>query len=611
MSKDNNSDKPVTDHSDSPENQGKLKRRSFLGRMLASSAVASIPGLGGFAQKAEAAWSTSSYPKTHFDEEMEAVVVGSGFGGAVTSCRLGKKWPGKVMIVERGKRYGRGDFARGPEILTKGFWNQIEEDVPRVVPAPPGRGVLDLRSYNHMDILTAAGWGGGSLLYANALIEPISPYYDEGWPTAIKYDQVKPYYDIHAAVMGARPAPTGPEPERAMSDRINTSTLVAEGDGIPKHKLNIGVFFGNDYANPTPMGQDEVNPHGATQTSCTYCAECVLGCNVGAKTSLDYNYLHVAETKYNAVVKTEHKVDKIIPLNAFGFESIFADGSHGYHVYMVDMLAHKTLVVKTKRVILSAGTLGSTEILLRNKELYMSLSRISSQLGKGYSPNGDFFNLELLPDQPTGSGEGPTIVEYIDYQSQQDPDRKGFIAEQMALPWEAILGLLEIVSPTGPVLELKEKLAGTIADNILCQFTIGKDNSDGTMSLHWLTKGMRLDWPYYNSMSLFDRMIEAAQRAGTSIGAKLGFPLPTWAWPLRRNLTVHPLGGCKMADNKYQGVVSGQRGELGRVFNYNNLYVADGSIIPSAVGVNPAITIGAVAEMIAEDITGIAPTVEL
>ncbi|HVL00026.1 MAG TPA: GMC oxidoreductase [Dongiaceae bacterium] len=601
----------MSEHDDKSGKKNGMKRRSFLERMLATSAMASIPGLSTLSNNAEAAWSAEQYAKEQYGDEMEAVVIGSGFGGAITSCRLSKKWPGKVLIAERGKRYGRGDFARGAAILTKGFWNQSEEDVPRLVPAPKGRGLLDLRSYDHMDILLAASWGGGSLLYANALIEPNSPYYDADWPAAIQYDQVKPYYDVISTVMGARSIPTGPESERAMTERLNTSALIANAEGINKHPLPIAVFFGNDFNNPTPMGQEEVNAYGAVQGSCTYCAECVLGCNVGAKNTLDYNYLYVAENKYNAVVKTEHRVDKIVPLTVAGNESRSADGRYGYNVYMVDLVAKKTLVVKTKRVIVAAGTLGSTEILLRNKHLHFSLSRISSKLGKGFSGNGDFFNFELLPDQPAGSDDGPTIVEYLDYQAEQNAHPQGFIAEPMSLPLKTVVELLEVIRPTGPIGELLERLSGLVADKFLMYLTIGRDNSDGSMNLHWLSNGLRLDWPYQNSLTLFNRMIDAAKRAGTAIGARLGFPLPTWARPLRRNLTVHPLGGCHLADSESTGVVSARRGELGRVFNYQNLYVADGSVIPSAIGVNPSITIGAIAEMIAEDITGIVPTAQL
>lgn len=600
-----------SDGHDGTRDKKGMKRRSFLRQMLAASAAASASGLGLFTNKAEAAWSADQYLKVQYGQQMEAVVIGSGFGGAITSCRLSKKWPGKVLIAERGKRYGRGDFARGAEILSKGFWNQLEEDVPRVVPAPNGRGLLDLRSYEHMDILLAAGWGGGSLLYANALIEPNSPHYDADWPTAIQHDQMKPYYDVVSTVMGARSIPTGPEPERALSERLNTSALIAEAEGIAKHRLPLAVFFGNDFDNPTPMGQQEVNAHGAVQGSCTYCAECVLGCNVGAKNTLDYNYLYVAEHKYDAVVKTEHRVDRIVPLTATGYESRTADGRYGFNVYMVDLVAKKTLVVKTKRVIVAAGTLGSTEILLRNKHLHFSLNRISNQLGTGFSGNGDFFNFELAPDQPAGSDSGPTLVEYLDYQAEENADPLGFIAEPMSLPIETVLELLHVIRPTGAIALLKEKLSGVAADNFLMHFTIGRDNSDGNMNLHWLTGGLRLDWPYQNSIDLFNRMIDSAKRAGAAIGAKLGFPLPTWEWPLRRNLTVHPLGGCHMADAESEGVVSGKRGELGRVFNYQNLYVADGSVIPSAIGVNPSITIAAIAEMIAEEITGIAPTAQL
>lgn len=595
-------------------NSTHIKRRTFLGGMLGSG-TATIAGLIHPTKAKAASWSSDQYPCELYPDELEALVVGSGFGGAVSACRLSAKWPGKVMIVEKGKRWGRNDFPRNAEQWGEAFWNIPGDDVPRIIPiAGEKYGVFDLRSYEHVDILQGAGWGGGSLLYATALIEPISPYYDENWPTAIQYDNVKPYYDIHSSIMGARtvPAATDSEPERAMTDRRTTSELVAQGEGINKQDLKIGVFFGNDFDQPTPMGENEVNPHGALQTSCTYCAECVIGCNVGAKTSLDYNYLYVAENKYKARVKTQHMVDKIIPLSSSGFEDISTNGEFGFHIYMVDLVAKKTLIVKAKRVVLAAGALGSTEMLLRNKEAYKTLPRVSQRLGDHFSPNGDFFNFSLFTDQDSGADLGPTIFEYVDYhQGGVNGQRDGFIAEQLSLPFAAIEDLIAVLAPGAVMRSLLDKLMDTASNRILTQFTIGMDSSSGKYSLRWSSKALRLDWKYEDNLKLYDKMIKAAQRTRHYLGSQFSIVFPTWIWPLRRNITVHPLGGCIAANSDSEGVVSGTRGDLGKVFQYENLYVADGSIIPGAVGVNPAVTIGAIAEMIAEDITGIAPSTTL
>ncbi len=601
------------ENNDSSLKKKKFRRRSFLGSLFGGAAAVTVPGLGasGSANASGFGWSSSNYPKQNYATTMEAVVIGSGFGGAVTSCRLSKKWPGKVMIVERGKRYKRGEFPRTvPELMT-GFWNLPGDDVPRIIPNfGETRGVFDLRSYNHLDVLTAAGWGGGSLLYANALIKPLSPTFDANWPATIKQTSLQPYYTVHSSVMGARTVPRGPEPERALADRYTTSATVASGEGIQKYALNVGVFFGKDLSNPTPLGQNEVNQHGAMQTSCTYCAECPMGCNYGAKTSLDYNYLYVAENKYSAITKTEHMVDKIVPLNAFGLEDSFSSGDYGYAVYMVDLVNKVTIVVKTKRVIVAAGVFGTNEILLRNKTMHLTLPNISGRLGQGFSSNGDFFNFALFTQNSTGASAGPTIVEYIDY-NEKNGDPTGFIAEQMALPFAAIANLLQVLQPTQALQDFVTNIMSATGDHVLTQFTIGKDSSDGQMSLDWFTKGLRLNWPQYNNYGLYNKMIDAAIRAKNYLKAQLAIFFPTWITPLERNLSVHPLGGCAMADSVLTGVVSAKRGEMGRVFNYKNLYVADGSIIPSAVGVNPALTIGTIAEMIAEDITGIAPTTTL
>ncbi len=587
-----------------------VKRRSFMRGILGGSITAAMAGMGISPSAKAATWSSSFYPKEKYPDELEALIIGSGFGGAVSACRLGAKWPGKVMVVERGKRYRRNEFPRKVTELAQSFWNIPGDDAPRIINLGESHGVFDVRSYDHMDVITAAGYGGGSLLYAAALMEPVDPNYDANWPATIQYDQMKPYYGIVKDVLCAAETPRGPEPERALNDRYTTTQLIADGEGISKYTLPVGVFFGNDPSNPTPMGQDEYNKHGALQTSCTYCGECMVGCNVGAKTSLDYNYLYVAETKYNAIVRTEHMVDRIVALDAFGLESSVANGSRGYHVHMVDLVRKKTVVVKAKRVIVAAGSLGSTEILLRNKEAHGTLPFISSKLGHQFSGNGDFGNFVFLSDQPMEANLGPTIQEYLDYGASEGGPL-GFVNEHLALPLGIVKDIIQVINP-GPVAqELVDNLLNTLGDNFLFSASIGKDSSDGRMRLDWFTKGMRLSWPYQNNLSLYDRMIDSVSRVKGYLGAKVTLPIPTWVWPLRRNMTVHALGGCPIGTDISRGVVSAKKGELGRVFNYTGLYVADGSIVPSAIGSNPSITIASLAEMIAEEITGITPTTTL
>jgi len=598
----------LNDANTSPDH--KIKRRSFVRGILGSSITAAMAGMGISPSARAATWSSSYYPKEYYPDEVEALIIGSGFGGAVSACRLGAKWPGKVMVVERGKRYGRDEFPRQITELAQSFWNIPGDAVPRIVNLGESHGVFDLRSYDHMDIITAAGYGGGSLLYAAALMEPVDPSYDTHWPATIQYEQMKPYYGIVKDVLGAAETPRGPEPERALNGRYQTTQTIADGEGINKVTLPVGVFFGNNPANPTPMGQDEVNKHGALQTSCTYCGECVVGCNVGAKSSLDYNYLYVAENKYDTIIRTEHMVDRIVPLDAFGFESSLANGSRGYHVHMVDLVRQKNVVVKAKRVIVAAGSLGSTEILLRNKHAHGTLPFISGKLGQQFSGNADFGSIYFLADNPMEGHLGPAVQEYLDYGASEG-GALGFITEHLSLPLGIAKDIIQILNP-GPIAQdLVDNLVQTLGDNVLMSASIGKDSSDGRMTLDWFTKGMRLSWPYQNNLSIYDRIIDSVNRARDYLGATVAMPIPTWTWPLRRNMTVHPLGGCPIATNSSRGVVSANKGEMGQVFNYKGLYVADGSLLPSALGSNPSITIASLAEMISEEITGIAPTTTL
>src|SRR5215813_4276730 len=251
--------------------------------------------------------------------DCEAVVIGSGFGGAVVACRLSKKWPGEVMVLERGKRYPIGGFPRKPQDVARNFWNLPDERRrrPKNLRRDEMHGMFDIRNYHHMDALVAAGLGGGSLIYANVFLEPPDAVFAQGWPKGLNKQTLQPYYQVVKSVLGARPIPQTVDPRRRII-RTDLFQQIAREEGRDSQLVDINVFFGNNFNDPLPMGVQDKNRYGALQTSCVYCAECDVGCNTHSKSTLDLNYLFVAENRYRANIKTETLGEKIVPINKDG-----------------------------------------------------------------------------------------------------------------------------------------------------------------------------------------------------------------------------------------------------------------------------------------------------
>jgi cholesterol oxidase len=578
------------------------------------------------------------------EERYEAVVIGTGFGGAITGCRLAKKWDGgRVLILERGKRYPMGSFPRTPHDFSRNFWALPEEKRMRpkhvqklIDRGDESHGMFDVRNYNHMDVVIGAGLGGGSLIYANVFMIPPDEIFDDRWPTSCKRSRLLPYYAIAKEVLGSRPIPVNSDPRRQII-RQKLFADVAKRNGKNSELVDINVFFGNDFQNPLPIGAQEVNRYGALQTSCMYCAECDIGCNYHSKNTLDLNYLHVAEHRYQAVIRTEHLVIKIVPVDANGHDDPQADGSYGYRIYYRDLLSeHPTILsALANRVIVSAGSLGSTELLLRCKEHFRTLPRISDKLGQSFSGNGDFISFLLGTKPPADPNYGPVITQRTDYNLFQNFDpQRAFILEDAGyaslLAWfvegakpgflhlSALKRLLQHwftqlttgKSPGSLGWALSDILSGDVSYHTCVLLCMGFDKSNGVMTLDE-NKHLALDWPFRDSLSLYSAILESAKQFGQTVEADLFTPLPTWDWPIRNNVSVHALGGCVLADDPSQGVTSADRKNFGEVFGHRNLFVADGAIVPTAVGANPTATICALSEMVAEGITKIAPDVGL
>lgn len=570
----------------------------------------------------------------------EAIVIGSGFGGGILSARLSKKFPGQVLILERGKRYPMGSFPRKPHDFARNFWNLPEEkhNRPSSLGETESHGMFDIRNYGHMDVVMCAGYGGGSLIYANIFLEPPEWIFeDERWP--VKKSEMQPYYSVAKEVLGARPVPAwkrGDVNDRRRIIRTEYFENTAKKMGRESKLMDVIVFFGNDFDNPLPIGQQDRNRYGAIQTSCVYCGECDVGCNTHSKNTVDLNYLYVAEHRYQADVKTEHLATKIVPLNAAGEEDPAADGSNGYNVHIRDLNAKTTVIHKTRRVVVSAGTLGTNELLLQNRDMHRTLPRISQRLGHHYSGNGDFlsFVMKTPKDTPADPNYGPVITQATDFNLFKNHDKdRAFIMEDASYPvfaaWflNGVLGVGYLRSLWNTIKAVVLKWfggksmgrIGYVMEDLLnydqnyhtsVHLCMGIDKADGILSLD---KQNKIDamWPYKNSIKLYNAILASVKQFKQTVKAKSWVPLFNWWWPFRKNVTVHSLGGCVIADTPDRGVVSAKRAEFGQVFGYKNLYCADGSIVPTAVGANPIATISALSEMVAEGITGERPTADL
>lgn len=569
--------------------------------------------------------------------DYEAVVIGSGFGGSINTCRLAKRWPGAVLLLERGRRYPMGSFPRSPYDIANSFWNLLPEQRmrPKTIAAQEAHGLFDIRNFDHIDAVVSAGLGGGSLIYANVFLEPPEEIFDDNWPAAARKEALQPYYAVSKEVLGARPVPQSSDPRRKVI-RTELFQAFAQSEGRESKLLDINVFFGNDFENPTAIGLQEKNRYGAVQTSCVYCAECDLGCNTHSKNSLDLNYLHVAEHRYAARIETEALGQKIAPLNERGEEDPSATGEHGYRVYWLDLKnGHVECSALSRRVVVSAGTLGSTELLMRCRDLHKTLPGISQQLGQHFSANGDFLSFVIDGKKPANPNYGPVITQGTDYNLLKDFDRKhAFILEDASYPnfaawytegirpglshFHAFVRTVRLMASrflqglgSGHIgYAFNELLKGSLSYTSIVLLCMGIDKGNGVMSL--CKEGfIHVKWPYRDNRGLYDAIERMGKRFRDWTGAKVFVPLPNWLWPMKRNVTVHALGGCRLADSPQRGVTSAAPETFGQVFGYQGLYVADGALLPSAVGANPVATISALSERVAEGITGIRPTADL
>lgn len=532
------------------------------------------------------------------------VIIGSGYGGAITAARLAAAdldAKPSICILERGKEWSAPNFPEKPQDVLAGVRSDLNP-----------LGLYELLNYPDISVIKGSGLGGTSLINANVAIVPDREVFEQfGWPKAITYDSLTGFYDRARQVLAANPHPS------AMSlPKVKALDRRAVEMGTRAEALNIVVNF----------TIDGPNPYGVEQKPCVNCGNCVTGCNVRAKNTLYMNYLPMAKNE-GATILTQTKVEWLEKLSGGGWRI------HGRHVTGP---GSEKFTLDAREVVLSAGSLNSTEILLRSEAHGLS---VAPALGTKFNGNGDFFGLAYngdyetdvlgyLPgDCPPPAGDsaapGPNIVGIVRYTKDLAEDQR-IAVEDFSFPsssvdaakvlFGAIRGqdtvtgneaaqrdrLLRDLDPTG-----RSHPPDGAMNHSMLYLVMGQDNARGVILYEApITERdgrIRVSWDQAGQQQIFTRMNEELRRhARAQRGSFISNP--TWSFfHLGHLITAHPLGGCPMGDDHYQGAVD----IYGRVFaedgsTHQGLYVTDGSVIPSALGVNPFMTISALTERFVE-----------
>jgi cholesterol oxidase len=573
----------------------------------------------------------------------QVLIIGTGYGGAVAAYRLSGLSQStlhqhRIMVLERGKEYALGEFPRSADDLP-GFVRAVRRGQARDDAAEDH--LFDLRIGEGVDVLVGSGLGGTSLINANVALHPDPDLLQRPcWPPEIRTEASDPNSALSRAYGEVKHwlTSTGQDPDRLRALRkYQAFATYATNSGFKVDAAPIAVTLG-------PESSSKTNPAGVTQPVCTYCGDCVTGCNVGAKNTLAMNLIPAA---------FERGVEFITGAHALTVIPNPQTGGARWRV-RVQATVRETRVryygdyyIEADTVILAAGTLGSTEILQRSVETSPGNAFfISPTLGSRFSTNGDALAVSFAENSAVhavgqkdqGSPEtlcGPTITAVA---KGVTPDGTGFTLEDGAFPAVLNQGLAELITTSAQAGRLGDnRLPGWFRQqanaardplNVQAQaiensqlfLIMTDDGARGTLRFDPTADDNIADvrviptWPASPNpaaegqvlrkiddvLSQFDRL--RGMNDGQYVRNPLWQLLPPSAsntmsgnFPAGRLLSVHPLGGCPIAGNGSEGVVN----HIGQVFAslgnnlHEGLFVLDGAIMPAALGINPFLTIAA------------------
>jgi cholesterol oxidase len=556
---------------------------------------------------------------THFD----AVVVGSGFGGSVTAYRLAEAGL-RVCVLERGKVYPPGSFPRSPAKMVRNFWD----------PSEGMYGMFNVWSFKNMEAVVSSGLAGGSLIYANVLIRKDEKWFVtedlqgdgyETWP--VTRAELDPHYERVEKMLNAQRYPFAHAPYNQAAKTAEFKAA-AERLNLEWQLPNLAVTFHNPGEAPVPgqpIPEAQPNMHGRPRYTCLLCGECDIGCNYGSKNTLDLNYLSEAR-RLGADIRPLCEVRSLEPRPEGGYLISYVEHDpQRREGEPFDTSQLPAVSITAERLVLAAGTLGTTFLLLKNCAAFPHLS---PALGARFGGNGDFIAFAVR-GRRAGDGQstarlldpgfGPAITSAIRVPDVLDGGQvRGHYIEDAGYP-EHVNWVVESLNAPGTLgrlvrfvlHRLRERRRGSLRSDVSAEIAAlfgkaelssssipllgtGRDVSDGTMSLS-RDGYLDIDWETRGSREYYADLQRTMRAIARELGAKYVVN-PTFS--LQRGVTVHPLGGCPIGRHEREGVVDA----YGQVFNYPGLTIADGSVVPGPIGPNPSLTIAALADRFAERI---------
>ncbi len=522
------------------------------------------------------------------------VIIGSGFGGSVSAMRLAEKGY-SVLVLEKGKRFEEKDFARSNWQFWKYLW----------APALRAYGILQISILKGVMVLHGAGVGGGSLGYANVLEVPSEETFaTPAWNRCIKWGEVlHPHFETAKKMLGA-----ARNPKLWQADQVLRQMAEERRVGHTFRATDVGVYFGEaEQTVPDPY----FNGEGPVRAGCNHCGGCMVGCRYNAKNTLPKNYLYFAE-KNGAEIKAETEVVDVRPWTTDQRESLGnspacnARYSVTYRSSTSPLKKHR--VAYTKNVVFSAGVLGTMKLLLNLRDVKRSLPRLSRRLGHMVRTNSEALLGSVARKSDINYSEGIAIssiynpdpitrlepVRYPDGSSLMRFLAAPLVDTDVSVPVRIRKFLGWVLAH--PVDAAKALVLPGWAHNVTILLVM--QHADNAMRLKIGRSGF----------TFFRRGMVVEKEAGHEIQARVkgsheltrdfarrtnGIPLGS----LGENLlglptTAHILGGAPVGRDAGEGVVD----ENFAVHNYPGLYIVDGSIMPANPGVNPSLTITALAE---------------
>jgi cholesterol oxidase len=511
------------------------------------------------------------------------IVVGSGFGGSVSALRLAEKGY-KVGVLECGKRFTDSDFPKSTWDIRRYFW------APRI----GLRGIFRLSTFKDVAVVSGCGVGGGSLGYANTLYVPPSKFFrDPQWADLADWEaELAPHYAEAQRMLGVAQVETD-DP----ADDLLREYGEAIGISDSYQKTPVGIYFGEPGETvPDPYFGGE----GPDRTGCTLCGRCMVGCPHGAKNTLVKNYLYLAETR-GVEVLPDRTVTEIRPLGA-------ADGSDGYAISsersgVIPRRGRRTLTARG--VVVAAGALGTNRLLQRCR-LTGALPRISDRLGELVRTNSEMILAVTVPDDYPDDLTRRVAISgsiYPDSHTHIETVSYGHDGDSMSLLYTLLVGdgtrVTRPLKLLGQIIRHPVRFAkvlwpkGWSRRTIIVLVMQTLDNAIALRPKLRRSGNVRLQTEQ-DPEKPNPTFIPIANEAAEWLAKRTGGVAQSSVMEALMNIptTAHILGGAVIGHGPKDGVVDARQ----RVFGYENLLVCDGSAVPANVGVNPSLTITALAE---------------